>query len=267
MNAERQQTSNGTPIWIRGNGPSVILAHGVLMDHRMWQPQVDALCARFRVCCYDMLGHGEAPLPPDNPGLDDYVAQTAEVVEHLREFGQPVLGGFSMGGLITQAYAATHHAGLRGVMILNAVYDRSPEQSTIVRSRSDEMRAGGPAAALDSARRRWFTEDDFRQRADAVSDILSWIEAGDFAPKTKAHRVFSRGDADVTGTLGEISCPALVMTGEDDAGSTPEMARKIAAAIPTAELHILPGQRHMMTVLDAARVNDMLLRFLTHIVR
>ncbi|NNF77696.1 MAG: alpha/beta hydrolase, partial [Rhizobiales bacterium] len=53
-----------------------------------------------------------------------------------------------------------------------------------------------------------------------------------------------------------------VMTGGRDAGSTPAMARKMAEAIPDAELHILEDQHHMMPTLAADRVNEIILRFL-----
>ena len=68
---------------------------------------------------------------------------------------------------------------------------------------------------------------------------------------------------EVTGKLGVVSCPTLVMTGEEDTGSTPDMARKMAAAIPRPELHILDGQHHMMPVLDADRVNAIIVEFIS----
>ena len=52
------------------------------------------------------------------------------------------------------------------------------------------------------------------------------------------------------------------MTGDGDAGSTPEMAKAMAAAIPDAELHILDRQQHMMPVLDAIRVTGLMRGFL-----
>ena len=55
------------------------------------------------------------------------------------------------------------------------------------------------------------------------------------------------------------------MTGDRDAGSTPEMAHKMADALPDAELHILDDQHHMMPVLDADRVNAIILKFLARV--
>ena len=46
---EKYRTSGGTPVWITGEGSSVVLVHGVQMDHRMWDAQVAALSDGYRV--------------------------------------------------------------------------------------------------------------------------------------------------------------------------------------------------------------------------
>ncbi len=232
------------------------------MDHRMWASQVEALSEHYRVCCFDMWGHGEAPDPPGQRTLEDFVAQVHDVVAMVRNDRPPVLGGFSMGGLIAQAYAIRHHTGLSGLMLINTVYDRTPQQAARVRHRYEQNCAIGAAHAVESARKRWFREADHRERPETVEEILGWILDGDFAAQCKAHRVFVSAGSEITGRLGAISCPTLVMTGEDDDGSTPQMARQMAAEIPDSRLVIMSGQHHMMPVLDAARANAEILEFL-----
>lgn len=258
----KTHSADGTPVWISGDGPTVILAHGVLMDHRMWGPQVEALSEQYRVCCFDMLGHGEAPDPPGERMLDDFVGQLHDVVQLVCDEEPSVLCGFSMGGLVSQAYAIEHHSDLSGLMLLNTVYDRTPEQTMRVRERFEGNLSIGVENAVESGRRRWFKERDRATRADAIEEILGWIGDGDFAAKSKAHRVFVSAGSEVVGRLGVISCPALVMTGEEDDGSTPDMARKMVAEMPNAQLEIVAEQHHMMPVLDAAGVNAILLGFL-----
>lgn len=264
MSAEQppHRTPGGTPVWVNGSGTTIIFIHGVLVDHRMWRPQVDALSPHHRVCCLDMLGHGQAPNPPGERVLNDFVAQVHEVVEAFSEAGPPVLCGFSMGGLIAQAYAARHHNRLAGLVLLNTVHDRSLEEAETVLARFEGNVTRGVENAVESGTKRWFTDEDHRQRPQVIADVQRWMRDGDFTAKRKAHRVFVSSDGEVTGKLGALSCPALVMTGGRDAGSTPAMARKMAEAIPDAELHILEDQHHMMPTLAAERVNDIILRFL-----
>ena len=258
----RHTTPNGTPVWTSGLGPTVILAHGVLMDHRMWASQVEALSEHYRVCCFDMWGHGEAPDPPGPRTLEDFVDQIHDVVALVRGEGRPVLGGFSMGGLIAQAYSIRHHTELSGLMLLNTVYDRTPQQAARVTHRYEQNCAIGVEHAVESGRERWFTAADRAERSHIVEEILGWILDGDFAAKCKAHRVFVATGPEIVGRLGAISCPVLIMTGEDDDGSTPDMARRMAAEIPDSTLIIMPGQHHMMPVLDVRRANAKILGFL-----
>jgi pimeloyl-ACP methyl ester carboxylesterase len=88
------------------------------------------------------------------------------------------------------------------------------------------------------------------------------LEDNDRAGFLAAYRVFAEADAAFAGRLGALAFPALVMTGDCDPGSTPAMARAMAAELPDARLEILPGARHMMPVENAAAVNRALRSFL-----
>lgn len=256
------RTERGTPVQVRGTGRTVVLIHGVMVDHRMWHRQVDALSSQYRICCMDMLGHGGAPDPPGERSLDDFVSQAIEVVRHFSDNGSLVLGGFSMGGLIAQACAIKHHRELAGLIFFNTVHERTPEEAARVLARYEGNVAKGVEHAVQSGLRRWFTDEDRETDPDVIRDVQAWMRDGDFKAKCKAHQVFVTSDGEKTGKLGDISCPALIMTGARDAGSTPTMTRKMADAIPNAEAHVLDDQHHMMPVLDAKRVNPILQTFL-----
>ncbi len=228
----------------------------------MWASQVEALAEHYRVCCFDMWGHGDAPDPVGPRSLEDFVTQMHDVVTMVRGNGRPVLGGFSMGGLIAQAYAIRRHTELSGLMLLNTVYDRTRQQAARVRHRYEQNCAIGAEHAVASGRERWFTAADHAERPEIVGEILGWILDGNFTAKCKAHRVFVSTGPEIVGQLGVVSCPALIMTGENDDGSTPDMARRMAAEIPDSRLAIVPGQHHMMPVLDARRANAEILGFL-----
>lgn len=255
-------TASGTPIWISGEGPTLVLVHGVMVDHRMWAPQVRALSGVYRICCIDMLGHGDAPDPPGARALDDFVSQIDEVIDRLSDKGLPVLGGFSMGGLVSQAYAIKHSEKLAGLILMNAVHDRSDEQSRRVLARYKDNVKYGSENAVQSGARRWFTPEEQEAYAPQIEAALDWIRDGDFAAKCKAHRVFVTSDPQVSGKLSAVSCPALVMTGELDVGSTPKMAIDMARQIPDSVLRVMDGQNHMMTMLDANRVSCEIMTFL-----
>ena len=67
------KTSSGTG-WSRcGNGPTIVLLHGVGMNKSVWAPEVNLLCESFDVLIYDMWGHGESDLPNRELNLNDYI--------------------------------------------------------------------------------------------------------------------------------------------------------------------------------------------------
>jgi pimeloyl-ACP methyl ester carboxylesterase len=257
-----QRTSNGTPVWIDGSGPPVVLIHGVMMDHRMWEPQVRALRDAYTVIRYDMLGHGQAPDAQGDRTLDEFVAQAREVIAECCPSQRPVLGGFSMGGLVTQTVAASHWTELKAVLLLNTVFERSEAQSDAVAYRLGLMEQGGVESVVEPAMQRWFNEQEKKHRSAEIDEIIGWMRDDDFAPKIKAYRVFVNSDSPSAQALRKVQCPALVMTGDGDVGSTAQMSRRMAEELPHAELHIQDNQQHMMPFLDADRVNPILREFL-----
>ena len=74
--------------------------------------------------------------------------------------------------------------------------------------------------------------------------------------------MLAEADAELVQGMERIACPTLVMTGEDDPGNTPAMARAMAGLIPGARLVILPGLRHMALAEAPAAVNIPLCAFL-----
>ena len=74
--------------------------------------------------------------------------------------------------------------------------------------------------------------------------------------------MLAEGDAEIAEGLERIACPTLVMTGSDDPGNTPAMARAMAGLIPGARLAILPGLRHMALAEQPDAVSAPLCAFL-----
>ena len=76
------------------------------------------------------------------------------------------------------------------------------------------------------------------------------------------YRAFARDDALLVDSISAITCPTLVLTCENDLGNSPEMARKMAARIPGAQVKILPDLRHMGLVENPDAINAIIMKFL-----
>lgn len=238
-----------------GNGPPVLLIHGVGLRAEVWGPQIDALSATHKVLAVDMPGHGESDPLPSGASLPDFVAWAARVVEGLA-LGPIAVAGHSMGALIAGGLAVTRPDLVTRVAMLCPVHLRSPEASAAVLARATDIAAGkgDPEAPLA----RWFTADEAAPRA-LCADMLRNVSPSGYAT---AYAAFAAGDATYADRLTGIRCPALILTAEGDANSTPAMTYAIADAIPGAAALVIAGHRHMLTLTAADQVNAALLDWL-----
>jgi len=244
-----------------GEGPPVILVHGVGADLHMWDAQAAALAAGYRVVRYDTLGHGGTPLPPGEVTLASYAGQLDEVASGLR-LGRFVLVGFSMGVPISQLYAFGHGASLAGLVLMNGVYRRTPEQLAAIRERVRDAEVNGTLALADAALDRWLSPEFRARRPDVEAAIRKRLADNNPAWFLTAYRIFAEADPWVVGRLHEIACPTLVTTAENDRGSTPAMTEQMASEIPGARVAIMSGLRHMPTAEAPDTVTRHLLDFL-----
>ncbi len=248
--------------WVaEGSGPALILIHGVGLDLAMWTPQAAALCARRRVLRYDLIGHGATPSLSQPLLLADFANQLGALLDALA-LERAALVGFSMGALVAQAFALAHPARVERLALLACVHARSRSQRAAVRARLAAVEHAGTATTSEAALERWLTPAYRRRHAAAAATVRRRLEANDRNAFLAAYRVFAHADAELAPRLGEIVAPTLVVAGEHDSGSTPALARRLAATIPGARLHVLPGVRHLFTLEAAADVNSLLLDFL-----
>lgn len=255
------QSPEGTRYWRQGQGTPLVLIHGVGLNATMWQAQVEALSDQFDVIAYDMLGHGGSPLPGENDGLEAYAQQLSQLLDHLAIERACVLG-FSMGGLVARAFALQAPNRLEALIILSSVFERNEEQKQGVQARIQQVREQGPSANIEGALKRWFSADYQHTHPDVIASIHQTICQNDTLGYYRSYLLFGTQDTYGIDQLDQMSIPALIATGELDPGSTPAMANQLALRLPNAEVHIFPGQRHMVPVESADMVNHLVQVFL-----
>ena len=266
MSMAGERVVAGSRVVVEGAGPAVVLVHGVGADLHMWDDQAAALVQDNTVVRYDTLGHGGTPMPAGEVTLASYAAQVGAVADGLG-LARFVLVGFSMGVPIAQLFAFDHGARLAGLVLMNGVYDRTAEQLAAIRGRVAQAKADGNFALADAALDRWLSPAFRAAHPEVEARIRKRLADNDPASFIAAYAIFAEADPWVVGRLGEIACPTLVATGEDDQGSTPAMTRAMAAAIPGARSQIMPGLRHMPTAEGPEVVNRLLLDFLATLPR
>lgn len=108
--------------------PTVILEAGMTGDHRTWEQVQPALAASTRVCAYDRANIAPSDPAPTPRTAGDAVEDLHGLLDTADIEGPYVLVGFSIGGLISQLYAATYPDEIAGLVLVESSHPREAEQ-------------------------------------------------------------------------------------------------------------------------------------------
>jgi pimeloyl-ACP methyl ester carboxylesterase len=254
---------NGTAYDITGpaDAPVVVLIHGLGLNSACWQWTTPALSDAYRVLTYDLYGHGASAAPPETPSLTMFAQQLAALLDHCG-IDNAVIAGFSLGGMIARRFAQDLPTRTQGLIILHSPHKRSAAAQDAILKRVDQARTQGPQSTVEAALDRWFTAG-FRTANPAMMDeVRGWVTANKIEIYHTIYRVLAEGIDEIVAPDPAITCPALVITGDEDYGNGPEITHAIAAEIPGAEAVIMPGLRHMALAENPSAVNTPIRRFL-----
>lgn len=243
---------------IEGQGPAVALVHGVGADLGSWDRIAGRLASRFTVIRADLRGHGQSSRI-EACRMADFVGDLAATLDAfgLKDID---LVGFSLGGLIAQWFALEQPERVRRLALISTVAERTPTERARVLERADKVRDEGIASVVSAAEDRWFSPAFKAADPEKVALRLSQLKANDHRSYAAAYRVFAEADEGVD--LASIRKPTLVVTGENDIGSNPRMARRMHEAIAGSRLVILPGLRHSVLLEAPDVIADLLMEFL-----
>ncbi|THD62622.1 MAG: alpha/beta fold hydrolase [Bradyrhizobium sp.] len=243
---------NGVDIYyeVHGSGPPLLLTHGYSSTSAMWQGQIEALSKHHKLVLWDMRGHGRSDYPHD-PASYSEALTVADMAAVLDAVGarSAVVGGLSLGGYMSLAFYRAHPERVRALLIIDT----------------------GPGFKKDDARDAWNkrahdTGDRFereglsvlksasRERSDASHRDASGLARA-------ARGMLTQRDARVIELLPDITVPALVVVGADDA---PFLAASdyMAAKIPGAKKVVIPAAGHAVNIDQPQAFIDAVLPFL-----
>lgn len=111
-----------------GDGPVVVLVHGIASSSVTFQNLVPLLEPTHRVISIDILGFGRSPVPPDATyTLEEHVDALHATIASLK-LRQFVLVGHSLGSLIVARYAAVHPSGITKLVLVGPPIYASPSE-------------------------------------------------------------------------------------------------------------------------------------------
>lgn len=238
---------------VQGEGPVVLLSHGYGATAHMWAPQVPVLSRSHRVVTWDLRGHGRT-VASENPVNFSHEASLGDMAALLDIVGagRAVIGGHSLGGFLSLAFALAHSDRVSALLLLST----------------------GPGYRNPEARSEW------NRMAEGYADALEWdglaglkidegLHGGHHRSAKElalaARGILAQRDSAVLDSLPTIGVPALVMVGERDRpylGAAEYLAKKL----PRATHVLVPDAGHAANIRRPDEINRHLTEFLESLV-
>jgi (E)-2-((N-methylformamido)methylene)succinate hydrolase len=244
---------------VEGNGETLVLIHGVGSRLETWDGVAARLSDRFRIVRYDLRGHGESEKTPGPYRTEDFAEDLRQLLEALG-LERVHVAGFSLGGLVAQAFALSYPSRVARLALISTVAGRTEAERARVIERLSIVDGGIPGDHFRRSLDRWFTDEFRKDHPELVDQHAARNRANDPACYAAAYRVLAT--TDFADCLSEIKVPTLVVTGERDQGSNPRMARLMHERIAGSTLRILPRLKHSILIEAPDQVSEVLGAFL-----
>ena len=241
-----------------GNLPPVVLAHGLLMDHEMFDPQLEALRSRYRIITWDARCHGETETTDDPFTYSDLAEDLKGLLDHLG-IARAVIGGMSQGGFVALRFALKYPDRAAALILL---------------STQAGAEDAGKVAEYRSMLDVWERDGLNDQLAEMIAAIVlghdwagreAWIKKWHQWPRSLLRPAFNAlvGRDDLHDRLGEIKVPALVIHGTADAAIDVELAQRLCSELANCQpLIMVEGGGHACNLTHPKVVNMAIERYL-----
>ncbi|MGH8109579.1 MAG: alpha/beta fold hydrolase [Arenimonas sp.] len=241
--------ANGLDVFYTEQGAgdeTIVFAHGLLMDTSMWDAVAPEFANHYRVICFDFRGQGQTSDPGHGHGydIDTLVRDTAAFIQAIST--KPVhYVGLSMGGMVGLPLAARHAYLLKSLVLLDTSAQAEPWSNKIKYAiMTVIVKVFGPKPLVPAMLPLIFGKSSLKN--PAVREVISyWKQKLLALPKTIVGPVSGvTKRRDVTNELSKITCPTLMVVGDEDRTTPLSNANNIAAHIANTDLKIIPECGH-----------------------
>lgn len=236
----------------------LVLGNSLGTNLHLWDAQLPALAARFRVLRYDMRGHGltEAPAGVDAYTIDELAGDVLTLADALK-IERFHYCGLSIGGMVGQRLGARAPGRVRSLALCNTAMAVAAPQ--VYRDRADAVRKHGLESIGDAVLERWFTPGFLAANPDTARGMRTMLARNSVAGY--AGCCLALATMDLTADTRRIACPTLIVAGAQDQATPPSAARAIAAAVKGANLVEIPDCAHISSIERPAELTTALTEF------
>jgi 3-oxoadipate enol-lactonase len=229
-----------------GVGLPVIFLHAFPLNRRMWEGELTALLgeARYRLVALDWRGFGESEITSEISTMELLADDVAGLMDALG-MQNAVLCGLSMGGYAAFAFLRKYPQRVGGLILADTRPGAdTPEAQANRENVARIAETQGTGAIADLQVPRLLSEYTRQQHPDVEARVRQLIDEATPRGIAAASRGMAQR-ADSSDLLAGITCPTLVIVGEQDALTPPTVAQDYASRIPGAQYVVIPQAGHL----------------------
>lgn len=223
----------------------VVLIHSLALDTSVWGAVVRELAPEFEILVYDCRGHGRSDRVPGPYTTRLFADDLAAILDHA---GWPAatIAGCSMGGCVTQAFAAAYPERAQALGLIDTTAWYGPTAAADWGGRAAKAAESGFPGMIAFQVTRWFS-DPFRVAHPEIVDATSQVFLGNDLACYQASCVMM-GQLDFRASLASFRMPVSLIVGEEDYATPVAMSHVLHDALPGSTLQVIRGGRHITPV-------------------
>jgi len=229
-----------------GAGQPILFLHAFPLNKSMWQEQITALLAesRFRLVALDWRGFGESGITAEVSTMEQFADDMAGLMDSLG-IDAAILCGLSMGGYAAFAFLRKYPQRVSGLILADTRPGADSAEAQANRENVASLAELQGTSAIADLQLPRLISDYTRQHSPEVERRVRQMIA---AATPQGIAAASRGmaqRADSSDLLSSITCPTLVLVGEQDVLTPPQLAQEYATKIPGAQFVVIPHAGHL----------------------
>ncbi len=260
---------NGTELYFEdtgGEGEPILFSHALLLDTKLFAPQVEHFKKKYRCISYDHRGQGKSAEVQDNSISLDLLCDDAVALIEKLQLGRVHFCGLSMGGFVGLRLAARYPQLLHSLILCSTSADAEPKENMLrYKFLNFVGRMLGPASVARPLVPIIYGKTTIND-PDRVADkafLIDHLSHNRRSIWQAVNGVIFR--AGVLDELQKISAPTLVMVGEEDVCTVPEKSEQLTSSIKGAKLARISRSGHAITLEQPGVVNNLLEEFLEQV--
>lgn len=244
--------------------PVIIFIHGFPLNKSMWDLQLEALREEYRVIAYDIRGHGDSEIGYEDFSIDLFANDLISFMNSLN-IKRAVICGLSMGGYIALNAIGNYPERFDALILSDT---QCAADTAEVREKRlvaiESIKQNGLEDYAHESIKNLFAPISLLSKETEIASVRKMVvNTSKLSIYNSLHALAIRKDT--SGILSDIKIPVLILVGEEDKITPPEMAESMHGKIKNSQMYIIEHAGHLSNMENPFEFNYQIRKFISSV--